>query len=410
MSYLFNNEVGFVPTAKDSFARLRTSTPFTLFDSSHRYRDNEKWVTGVSGGATASFNVTGGFVNLTVGTADNDQVVRETERVFSYQPGKSLLSLNSFTMNPPKSGLRQRVGHFGASNGVFVEVDGSIVYFVKRSSVSGSVVDTRVAQSSWNIDPLDGTGPSGFTLDITKSQIVWSDIEWLGVGTVRMGFIIDGKIVHCHSFHHANSGTGTYMTTATLPLRYEIKNTTAQASGSTLSQICSTVISEGGYELHGTQQSISTPFNASRNLATKDVYYPTAAIRLKSANLDACVVLSALSIIPETTGENYNFRILSGKDVSVVGGTWVSGSTGSSVQYNVTGDGISGEAKVLASGYFSSKGNIGGEVNLDTTQILKTQLERNSLTGTPYELIVAITASQNSSKVLTSLDWEEISR
>ena len=410
MSYLFNNEVGFVSTGKDAFGRLRTSDPFTLFESSHRYRDNGLWVTGVTAGATAAFNANGGFMELSVGITSGSQIIRETDRVFPYQPGKSLLSMNTFTMNPPKVGLRQRVGYFGASNGLFVELEGTTLSFVKRSSSTGSVSDTKVTQSNWNVDSLNGNGPSGISLDINKSQILWTDIEWLGAGTNRLGFVIDGNFIHCHSFHHANGITGTYITTATLPIRYELTNTTAQASGSTMYQICSTVLSEGGYELRGTQQCISTPFNSEYTLTTANTYYPVVAIRLKSTALDACVVFSALGIIPQTEGENYNYRMINGTGVSVIGGSWVSAGPDSSVEYNLTGTGITGGGKILASGYFSSKTNIGGVINLNKKEILNTQLSRNTLTNTPHELILAVTASQNNSKVFGLVDWEEVSR
>ena len=96
--------------------------------------------------------------------------------------------------------------------------------FVKRSSVTGSLVNTEISQSNWNVDPLNGNGPSGLTLDLTKVQIIWFDFEWLGSGTVRCGFIINGVYIHCHSFQHANVTEGTYMTTASLPQRVEITN------------------------------------------------------------------------------------------------------------------------------------------------------------------------------------------
>jgi hypothetical protein len=313
-------------------------------------------------------------------------------------------------MNPPKVGLRQRVGYFGASNGLFVELEGTTLSFVKRSSSTGSVSDTKVTQSNWNVDSLNGNGPSGISLDINKSQILWTDIEWLGAGTNRLGFVIDGNFIHCHSFHHANGITGTYITTATLPIRYELTNTTAQASGSTMYQICSTVLSEGGYELRGTQQCISTPFNSEYTLTTANTYYPVVAIRLKSTALDACVVFSALGLIPQTSGENYNYRMINGTGVSVIGGSWVSAGPDSAVEYNLTGTGITGGGKILASGYFSSKTNIGGVINLNKKEILNTQLSRNTLTNTPHELILAVTASQNNSKVFGLVDWEEVSR
>jgi hypothetical protein len=145
------------------------------------------------------------------------------------------------------------------------------------------VVNTRVAQSDWNQDPLNGTGPSGITLDASKAQILYMDVEWLGLGTVRMGFIIDGVFVPAHNFNHANLITTTYITTASLPLRYEMTNTGATASASTLKQVCSTVISEGGYELRGAQLSAGNTITSPRTLTTAGTFYPVVSIRLKTA-------------------------------------------------------------------------------------------------------------------------------
>ncbi len=209
----------------DAFGRLRSSSPLTLFDSSHRYEDNGLWTTSSGTGGTTSFNANAGLVDLSVTTASGSEIIRETTKVCSYQPGKSLLVMSTFVMNAPKAGLRQRIGYYGANNGVYLEKNGTASpTFVERSYVTGALTETSVAQSSWNIDKLDGTGASGVTLDLTKAQILFMDIEWLGLGTVRMGFVIDGKLIHCHSFHHANLITSTYITTASLPLRYEIKN------------------------------------------------------------------------------------------------------------------------------------------------------------------------------------------
>ena len=94
----------------DAFGRQRVSNPLTLFESSHRYRDNNLWVTGITGTASATFSVTEGLVNLTVDNASGAQVIRETTKVFAYQPGKSLLVMNTFVPATPQENLRQRVG------------------------------------------------------------------------------------------------------------------------------------------------------------------------------------------------------------------------------------------------------------------------------------------------------------
>ena len=393
--------------AADAFGRLRVVNPLTLFDSSHRYHDNGLWTTSTGTGATTSFDANAGLVTLNVTTTSGSEIIRETTKCFSYQPGKSLLSMSTFVMNAAKTGLRQRVGYYGASNGMYLELDGTTLSFVERSSSTGSLVETRVAQANWNVDKLDGTGSSGITLDITKAQILWMDVEWLGLGTVRLGFVINGVFIHCHSFHHANLITSTYITTASLPLRYEITNTATTASSSTLKQVCSTVISEGGYELRGLQQAIGTSITTPYNLTASGTYYPAIAIRLKAANLDAIAIITAISIMASGGTANYSWRVNQSPTTS--GGTWTSAGTDSSVEYNLSGVSTSG-GRVLAQGYFAGASSSQAPVNILKEALFKSQLERNGLTNTPYEISVTIAASSNNQGIYASMDWEEISR
>lgn len=394
-------------TGSDAFGRLRIANAFTLFDSSHRYKDNGLWATTSGTGGTATFNANAGLVELAVTTTSGSEVVRESNKVFPYQPGKSLLVMSTFVMEPGKTGLRQRVGYYGANNGIYLEKNGvNSPTFVERNSVTGSITETSVSQADWNEDKLDGTGPSGLTLDLTKAQILWMDIEWLGLGTVRIGFVINGKFIHCHSFHHANLITSTYITTASLPLRYEIKNITATASSSTLKQVCSTVISEGGYELRGLQQAIGTSITAPYSLATAGTFYPVISIRLKSTTLDAVVVLSALSIMAAGGTANYSWRVI--ESATTTGGTWVSAGANSSVEYNLTGTATTG-GRIAAQGYFSASNQTLAATDILREALFKFQLERDGLTGTPYEITLVVAASANTSTVHASLDWEEIS-
>jgi hypothetical protein len=390
----------------DAFGRLRVSEPFTLFDSSHRYADNGLWATATATSGTATFNSAQGLVDLAVTTASGSEVVRETFKVFSYQPGKSLLVLSTFVMSPAKTNLRQRIGYYGAANGYYLEQNDSTVSFVERTSVSGALVNTPVAQSSWNVDPMNGTGPSGITLDLTKSQILFMDLEWLGVGTVRIGFVINGNFYVCHNFHHANIIASTYITTASLPLRYEITNTGITSGASTLKQICSTVLSEGGYELNGSQQAIGIPVNTPRTLGTSGTFYPIISLRLKSTRLDAVVIPSALSILPITTG-NYNWQLVG--TGATTGGSWVSAGTNSSVEYNITGTSFAG-GKILGGGFFSETNQGGSQVDILKDALFKFQLERNSLSSTPYELTLIVASDSASDTLVASMDWEEVSR
>ena len=397
-------------TSGDAFGRMRISQPLTLFDSSHRYRDNNLWESLIVGtGSTVGISTTEGLVNIGIGTTAGCSVIRETTKTFSYQPGKSLLTLNTFVPNSPKENLRQRIGYFGADNGLYFEVDGTTAYFVERSLSTGT--STRVAQSDWNVDKLDGTGPSGITLDLTKAQILWMDIEWLGLGTVRIGFVINGQIVHCHSFLHANLIQSTYITTASLPLRYEIANTGVTTSSSTLKQVCSTVISEGGYELRGLQQAVGTPITAPYTLSVAGTFYPIISIRLKSTpdRLDAIVILTALSLMGVNNGINYNWQVRASG--TTTGGTWTSAGDDSAVEYKLNGTGITG-GRILASGFFNSANQGSPSIDILKEALFKFQLERNGLTGTPYELTLVVAASpiSSSEEVYAAMDWEEISR
>jgi hypothetical protein len=311
-------------------------------------------------------------------------------------------------MNPAKANLRQRVGYFGADNGMYLELDGSTLYFVERSLSTGTT--TRVAQSDWNIDTMLGAGhvnPSGVTLDISKAQILWMDIEWLGLGTVRLGFVVDGKFIHCHSFHHANLITSTYITTASLPLRYEIANTGITTSASTLKQVCSTVISEGGYELRGLQQVVGTAITTPRTLTTAGTFYPIVSLRLKTTALDAIIIMTALSIMGVGNGINYNWQVRASGTTTA--GSWVSAGVDSSVEYNLTGTSYAG-GRILASGFLNSSNQGSPSIDILKEALFKFQLERNSLTSTPFELTLLATAATNGEQIFASMDWEEISR
>jgi len=398
--------------ALDAFGRLRVSDPFTLFDSSHRYKDNNLWNTSTASSGAAVFNANEGLVDLNVTTTSGSKVYRETTKVFSYQPGKSLLVMTTFVFNTAKANLRQRTGYYGEANGLYLELDGAggnVLSFVERSSVSGSLAETKVAQSAWNYDKMDGTGPSKMTLDITKAQILWMDIEWLGLGTVRLGFVIDGKFILCHQFHHANLITSTYITTASLPLRYEIENTGATASNSTLKQICSTVISEGGYQLSGLQQGIGVPITTPTNLTTTGTYYPIVSLRLKTSPnfLDAVVILTAISIMGITNNANYNWRVVASG--TTTGGTWTSAGTDSAVEYNLTGTSFTG-GRILAQGFISASNQAVTAVDILKEALFKFQLERNSFTSTAFELTIIAAGSATNTNIFAAADWEEISR
>ena len=231
-------------------------------------------------------------------------------------------------------------------------------------------------------------------------------IVWFVFGTLITVFVIIVQFVPFNYFHHANLIDSTYITTASLPLRYEIENKTATSSPSKLKQVCSTVISEGGYELRGLQQAIGTSITAPKALAAQGTYYPVVSIRLKSTRLDAIVILTALSMMGIDTGI-YSWRVIASG--TTPDGTWTDAGPNSAVQYKLDGTSITG-GRILASGYFTS--NAQGTTSIDILKeaLFKFQLERNSFTGEAYELTLAVSASTATELVHGSMDWEEISR
>jgi hypothetical protein len=85
--------------------------------------------------------------------------------------------------------------------------------------------EIRVPQTEWNVDRMDGTGPSGYTLDTTKMQMAYIDYTWYGAGFIRFGFrATEGNIVYCHKMPNNNQNTEAYMRSGNLPARYEAIN------------------------------------------------------------------------------------------------------------------------------------------------------------------------------------------
>ncbi len=410
MSYLFNDKIGFKDNAVDAFNRLKTSNPFTLFDSQHRYAMNDKWDTfGVTGG-TANYILNESAINLVVGTTLGCKVTRETKRVFPYQPGKSLLVLNTFAFNTPKANLRQRVGYFGITggatsgtpyNGIYLEQNGLTLSI---NLASGSLNQTTtVNQSSWNGDKFDGSGSSGRTLDVSKGNIFWTDIEWLGVGDVRCGFFVDGKPVVAHIFHNDNVNSTTYMTTASLPIRYELENTATTVSSSTMKQICSSVQSEGGYEGFARRYNVTKNGSNPTTLSTQDTQYPMIALRLNSNRLDSAIVPSNLSVVLEQTASNkpdtVQYRIL--LNPTLTGNTWSTHFNGN-VDYNVTATAVTGGTDIIG-GYISSS----GVFDINSINNFNFQLGR-SQTGVSDTFVLTMTPINDGAQVYCDLSWFEI--
>lgn len=248
----------------DAFGHQRVAEAETLFDSSFEYDSQPLlWQTKVTGSGDASHDTDKHAVIMSVADSAG-LVIRQTYAYHPYQKGKSQRILQTFVLGNAAPGIRRRVGYFDEKDGVFLEQTELGLFFVLRSSVSGSAVDARYAQLDWNNDTFDGTGHSGVILNPSHRQILDMDIGWLGVGRVRYGFNINGRTIYGHyiSSANANGAPGPYMRTATLPLRYEMENL-GGGDAATMIQICTSVFSEGGLD----RNRGGIPFTANNNTA-----------------------------------------------------------------------------------------------------------------------------------------------
>lgn len=328
---------------QDAFGRIRTSEPFTLGDYKHSFYLNPEFINVVSGaGSTVYHDKNQSAAILQVGVGTTAYAIHQTRQYHPYAPGKSQLIFSSINFKGSKANNIKRSGYFDDNNGIFVEVDKfENVNFVIRSDVSGVVTERRVSQEDWNIDTLDGTSPTGHVLDITKTQLFIIDFEWLGVGIVRCGFSINGRNIICHEFYNANELETVYMRMPNLPVRCEIRNDGVVGSATSFSQICASVMSEGGYEEAGIEWSHTTPLRA----VSLGSSLPAIAIRLKNnfkgERNRAIVKLTSVNVF--AVGANIKYEVV--KIPSSVGintsGTWVSENENSAVEYNQTATGIS---------------------------------------------------------------------
>ena len=397
------NETGNLSGSVDAFGRLRVSSPYTVFDNSFRSgEDTRIWDTQNIGTASTTWIQNESSIAMDIGTTTGDTCVRETTRVFQYQPGKSLLTLNTFVLESAKTNLTQRVGFFNEKNGIFLELVDDIVYWTKRSYTTGIAVDTQVAQSDWNVDKLDGTGPSGITLDISKAQIQWIDLEWLGVGSVRTGFVINGQFVICHIFHHANTVDSVYMTTASLPIRYEIENTGMTASSSRLKHICNSLMSEGGWNPIVQTRSAGTDLVGLP--LSQTVYKPLISIRLKSQYArDGAVVVPTTMNLYGLQSNAFGYKII--QHPTLTGGTWVSAGTESTVEYNVTATAVSG-GRDMVQGLFMG-GDKGSALQMDLRDNNHQFQLRRDIDGTRHIFCIAAIATVNNNYAIGSMNWSE---
>lgn len=400
--HLLDNQGSRLNLSLDAFGRLRVSEPFTIFDSKQIYTnpttpteptlDPLLFAKAVTGTGSITYSKQRASSTLAVAAA-GDTAIRQSRRYWNYQPGKSFLVKLTFALGAIEPTATKRIGYFDAANGLFLSIGGS-ASFALRSSVSGVPIDTVVPQADWNMDTLDGNGPSGNSLDLTKAQILFIAFEWLGVGTAVMGFVQDGEIIPCHVFNVANSLTGVYMSTPNLPVRWSI---TAAADGAaSFEAVCCSVESEGGQQIVGVQRSVTAPFGGT-SLGT--TLSQLLSIRLNPANPRATVTPSRVSIIT-TTNANARFALVYRPTIGGVA-SW-NNVPASNLQYDVArnAQAVTGGYE-LASAYFSNSTEFG---TIELEQLVSLGAD---IAGVSDEIALAVQTTTGTDTFFATLTYIE---
>jgi len=401
----------------DAFGRWRVSSPTTIFDSKNIYdyglsadENQPLYFDNVElngSGTSTMWNKNESSQQLFVSDSTAGTRVRQSKMRFNYKPGKSLQIILSFNFNGGQVGIVKREGYFDDNNGVFIEMSDGIVYLVIRSNVSGSVVDTKIEQSQWNLDAMMGDGKSKIELDFTKSQLFYADLEWLGAGRVRTGFIIDGLVVYAHEFLNTNVLEKVYMRTANLPVRSEISND-GNGPDSSITQICATVSSEGGIDETGMIRCAST--NGTHvACSTENTVYAILGIRLKGNMFESSVKILNSAIQVQSASSKLEWFIVLNP---IVAGTFTyQDEDYSTVQIarGATENVVTGGHRLIG-GFVESGGNQAGAAGSVNRQIENAILLGSTVGGVSDTKVLCVRPIAGSSGVNVegSLTWREL--
>jgi hypothetical protein len=387
----------------DAFGRQRVSEPTTLFDSQLQYNDQPLlWETVGTG--TATHVAAKAAVQFDVDAGES--ILRQTRAYHRYQPGKSQLVLMTGVLGVAMPNVTKRIGYYDDDNGIYFELTAAGLGIVKRSNVTGSVVNTRIEQADWNLaHVIEDVDTLEHTVDPTKSQIFVIDLEWLGVGRVRAGFVINGLTFYVQEFNHANVTNVVYMRTANLPVRYEMIST-ATGAADDMYQICSTVVSEGGF-----REELGVP-HAIGNGATGITVSSRRSVLAIRPKATFNSIVNRGTIVPEvasffvTTAPAY-YEIVYG---GTLGGSpsWTSAGANSIVEYDAAGTTVTG-GEVIDAGYIVTSGSGGTARGGSVAALLsKLPLVLDKAGANPLALHLVITGIGGNPVVHAAVTWREL--
>ena len=393
------------PTRQDAFGRQRVSSATSTFDTKFTHSaaplhwDDQE----ISGGTTSTaWDVNRAGVSIGVAETTAGLRRRQTFQRFDQQPGRSRMVVMSSV--PVRSGggpgVVVRMGLFDDSNGFGVSIEDGIFSFFVRSNATGTPVDTTVTQSNWSVDNFDGNGPSSVDLDPGKSQILWMDYDWMGAGSIRFGWVINGQFITAHEHHSTNSIGTVYASTTDLPLRHEVEND-GTGTATLSEQLSASIISETGATARAILHTAST--NGLGITPADGAVAAAVGLRLKSTHLATHVDPYLVSIINEGNTPGFEWRVIFNPDVA---GTWTYApldNSGVEVAVGaVDGSNLVTNGTVLASGV----GTGIKQAQLDP-QISSSLRLGAAIDGTVDQLVIAIIPFGAESVIDVSLNWRE---
>ena len=399
----------------DAFGRQRTAQPYTILDitqlannaASGSSREGLLIDLATTGAGSTTYNSTESSVTLSV-TGNGDSVTRQSHRYFVYQPGKSFLVVMTGILNNGSnaSTVTSRIGYFDDDNGFFFQYSGGTLSIVQRSQSLGTT--TTVAQSDWNVDPLDGSGTSGITLDISKGLIFFFNLQWLGAGEVWCGVMIDKIYITAHVFRHANLIDKPYITSPNLPTRFQISSTSGAGS---LKAICTTVESEGGYQPVGKQFTFGNGITTITTSGTTET--GLFVIALSDSYRTANIVPSGIEVLA-TTADNCLWRLRYYKNAAAsnpLGAVVMAAVNSDSSAVAAVGPGTltTTGSIVINQGYFSTQVRtsvVSDILNGNTQLIIRGGID-NAAASKDY-LVLTVTSLASGATVAGSITWAEL--
>lgn len=410
---LFKSREIFNVTTNDAFGRSRAAIPYTTGDYKMMYGKSPVTSLTASNGGISGVTQNGNRASVTIYAhgPSGSYALEQTKKYHNYMPGKSQTIYKSFLFGAPVSGSIKRVGYFDDLNGIFLEQDatGSLNWVV-RSDATGTIQETRVTQSEWNIRTLLN---EPFVLDITKVQLLFIDFQWLGVGRIRCGFAHEGEFVLTHAFDHTNITDKVYLRNPNLPVRAEVRNV-ANASGS-MENICATVMSEGGNAEAGRTWAVSSG-RGLISVASASTQ-PLLAIRLKNTINGypnrTYIQLNDASVFAVDRAILFNVYKLPNKSFLTTGSAWISVNDESSAEYNANLTAYT-DGREFINGFVpaggTGTGNFTSAQATEVSNAVQDNFIAQNLDSTDSEiyLITATNLTANATTVAARLQWQEI--